>query len=88
MKKSISIWSFPATLSLTEKLRLAREAGFDGFEIDLKRRRAAHAGQFTERDYGSAHASRAKRRAVQRPCHRSLLGRESGKRRSCRPLSR
>ena len=35
MKKSISIWSFPATLSLTEKLRLAREAGFDGFEIDL-----------------------------------------------------
>jgi len=35
MKKSISIWSFPATLALTEKLRLAREAGFDGFEIDL-----------------------------------------------------
>jgi L-ribulose-5-phosphate 3-epimerase len=35
MKKSISIWSFPATPSLTEKLRLAREAGFDGFEIDL-----------------------------------------------------
>lgn len=35
MKKSISIWSFPATLTLTEKLQLAREAGFDGFEIDL-----------------------------------------------------
>jgi hexulose-6-phosphate isomerase len=35
MKKSISIWSFPASLALTDKLRLAREAGFDGFEIDL-----------------------------------------------------
>ena len=35
MKKSISIWSFPAALPLAEKLRLAREAGFDGFEIDL-----------------------------------------------------
>ncbi|HZP06981.1 MAG TPA: sugar phosphate isomerase/epimerase family protein [Terracidiphilus sp.] len=35
MKKSISIWSFPATLALPDKLRLAREAGFDGFEIDL-----------------------------------------------------
>ena len=35
MKKSISIWSFPATLPLGEKLRLARQAGFDGFEIDL-----------------------------------------------------
>ena len=35
MRKSISIWSFPAAFSLAEKLRLAREAGFDGFEIDL-----------------------------------------------------
>lgn len=35
MKKSINIWSFPATLSLGDKLRLAREAGFEGFEIDL-----------------------------------------------------
>lgn len=35
MKKSVSIWSFPATLALADKLRLAREAGFDGFEIDL-----------------------------------------------------
>lgn len=35
MKKSISIWSFPATLTLDEKLQLAREAGFDGFEVDL-----------------------------------------------------
>ena len=35
MKKSISIWSFPATLALTEKLLLARKAGFDGFEIAM-----------------------------------------------------
>lgn len=35
MKKSISIWSFPASLALADKLRLTREAGFDGFEIDL-----------------------------------------------------
>jgi hexulose-6-phosphate isomerase len=35
MKKSISIWSFPAAFTLGEKLHLAREAGFDGFEIDL-----------------------------------------------------
>ena len=35
MRKSISIWSFSPTLSLTDRLRLAREAGFDGFEVDL-----------------------------------------------------
>ncbi len=35
MKKSVSIWSFPAAMTLGDKLRLAREAGFDGFEIDL-----------------------------------------------------
>jgi len=35
MKKSISIWSFYGNWSLTEKLRLATEAGFAGFEIDL-----------------------------------------------------
>lgn len=35
MRKSVSIWSFPAALSLAEKLRLAHEAGFEGFEIDL-----------------------------------------------------
>ena len=35
MRKSINIWSFPATQALPEKLRLARDAGFDGFEIDL-----------------------------------------------------
>lgn len=35
MKKSISIWSFPASVSLSDKFRLAREAGFEGFEIDV-----------------------------------------------------
>jgi L-ribulose-5-phosphate 3-epimerase len=35
MKKSISTWSFPGKYSLEEKLRLACEAGFEGFEIDL-----------------------------------------------------
>ncbi len=35
MKKSISIWSFGGNWSLEEKLRLAKEAGFAGFEIDL-----------------------------------------------------
>jgi L-ribulose-5-phosphate 3-epimerase len=35
MRKSISIWSFPGNGSLEDKLRLAREAGFEGFELDL-----------------------------------------------------
>ena len=35
MKKSISIWSFYGNGSLEEKLRLAKDAGFAGFEIDL-----------------------------------------------------
>jgi len=35
MKKSISIWSFYGNWNLEEKLRLAKEAGFAGFEIDL-----------------------------------------------------
>lgn len=35
MRKSINIWSFPAIHSLGDKLRLARDAGFEGFEIDL-----------------------------------------------------
>ncbi len=35
MRKSINSWSLPATLALPDKLRLAREAGFEGFEIDL-----------------------------------------------------
>jgi len=35
MKKSISVWSFPFEWSLERKLAVAREAGFEGFEIDL-----------------------------------------------------
>ena len=35
MKKSINIWSFYGNWSLEEKLRLAKDAGFSGFEIDL-----------------------------------------------------
>lgn len=35
MKKSISIWSFYTSDGLQEKLLLAKEAGFEGFEIDL-----------------------------------------------------
>ncbi|MDD2707072.1 MAG: sugar phosphate isomerase/epimerase [Verrucomicrobiae bacterium] len=35
MKKSISIWSFYGNWSLEQKMKLARDAGFEGFEIDL-----------------------------------------------------
>jgi hexulose-6-phosphate isomerase len=35
MRKSISIWSFYTNGSLEEKMALAQEAGFSGFEIDL-----------------------------------------------------
>jgi hexulose-6-phosphate isomerase len=35
MKKSISVWSFDSKSSLADKLALARDAGFAGFEIDL-----------------------------------------------------
>ena len=35
MKFSISTWSFPAAWPLAQRLRLASEAGFAGFEIDL-----------------------------------------------------
>lgn len=34
MKASISTWSFPFSMSLEDKLKLAREAGFEGFELD------------------------------------------------------
>jgi hexulose-6-phosphate isomerase len=34
MKKSISIWSFPGDWNLVQKLQLAKEAGFAGFELD------------------------------------------------------
>jgi hexulose-6-phosphate isomerase len=35
LKKSINTWSFPPSLDLAGRLRLARTAGFAGFEIDL-----------------------------------------------------
>lgn len=35
MKAGISIWSFPFSMDLEEKFRLAAAAGFAGFEIDL-----------------------------------------------------
>lgn len=35
MKKSISVWSFYGDWSFEEKLRLAKEAGFEGFEPEL-----------------------------------------------------
>lgn len=35
MKNSISTWSFYGNWDLEQKLRLAKEAGFSGFEIDL-----------------------------------------------------
>jgi hexulose-6-phosphate isomerase len=35
MKKSISTWSFCGNWNLDEKLRLAKAAGYEGFEIDL-----------------------------------------------------
>lgn len=35
MKKSISIWSFYGNWDFKEKCRLAKEAGFDGLEVDL-----------------------------------------------------
>jgi L-ribulose-5-phosphate 3-epimerase len=35
VKKAVNIWSFPADWSLERKLRVAKEAGFAGFEMDL-----------------------------------------------------
>lgn len=35
MKKSISIWSFYGDWSLKEKMKLAKDAGFEGFELDV-----------------------------------------------------
>ena len=35
MKKSISIWSFPFDWPLDRKLKVAADAGFAGFEVDL-----------------------------------------------------
>lgn len=35
MKKSISTWSFPATMNLVDRMALAADAGFQGFELDV-----------------------------------------------------
>lgn len=35
MRKAINIWSFPFDWDLEQKIRIAAEAGFDGFEPDL-----------------------------------------------------
>ena len=35
MKKSINVWSFYGDWSFEEKLQLAKEAGFEGFEVEL-----------------------------------------------------
>lgn len=35
MKASISTWSYPSSMGLAQRLALARDAGFGGFEIDL-----------------------------------------------------
>ena len=34
MKKSISIWSFYGDWTLKEKMKLAKDAGFEGIELD------------------------------------------------------
>jgi len=35
MKKSINIWSFPGDLPLAEKMRIAKDAGFAGIELEM-----------------------------------------------------
>lgn len=35
MKKGINIWSFPGEASISDCIRLAKEAGFDGIELSL-----------------------------------------------------
>ena len=40
MKKGISIWSFSSSMSITESMRLAKEAGFDGIELALNEKGA------------------------------------------------
>jgi hexulose-6-phosphate isomerase len=48
MKKSISIWSFYGEWNLEQKLRLAKDAGFTGFEIDLSEDGPVHLNSSTE----------------------------------------
>jgi L-ribulose-5-phosphate 3-epimerase len=35
MKKSMSVWSFPESIPIDNRLIITKEAGFDGFEMDL-----------------------------------------------------
>ena len=35
MKKSINVWSFYGDWSLKEKMVLAKDAGFEGIEVDV-----------------------------------------------------
>ena len=35
MKKGINIWSFPGDASISDCIRLAKEAGFEGIELSL-----------------------------------------------------
>jgi L-ribulose-5-phosphate 3-epimerase len=35
LKKGINIWSFPSTMSISDCIKLAKEAGFDGIELAL-----------------------------------------------------
>ncbi|HML47371.1 MAG TPA: sugar phosphate isomerase/epimerase family protein [Clostridia bacterium] len=35
MKKGINVWSFPADLTIEQRIRLAKKAGFDGIELAL-----------------------------------------------------
>ena len=88
MRKSISIWSFSPTLSLTDRLRLAREAGFDGFEVDLSDDGPLTPGSSAKEIAGVRTLAEKSGIAAQRPCNRPLLGRESGERQLRRALPR
>lgn len=55
MKKSISIWSFSGNWDLAQKLQIAIEAGFQGFEIDLSGDGPVHLGS-SARELGAVRA--------------------------------
>lgn len=35
MKKGINVWSFPSNMSISSKLKITKDAGFDGIELSL-----------------------------------------------------